>query len=97
MKKIKDAIAHFNYGINCELFSEPVMSHSKLAVKALEKLMPKKPIYSGDGYDDKGELIYDSAECPCCGNNDFEYGINNWGCNYCPECGQSLDWGECDA
>ena len=49
--------------------------------------------YSADGYSD-GELVYDMAECPNCGNDDFEDGIGNCGCSYCPECGQALKWEE---
>ena len=63
----------------------------QLIKEALKKQIPKKPIYYGDGYAD-GELVYDMAECPNCGNDDFEEDINDWGCNYCPECGQALDW-----
>ena len=63
-----------------------------VAIKALEKQMPKKPEYEADGYAD-GELVYDYAKCPICGH-DFEYGINNWGCEYCSDCGQKLDWSE---
>lgn len=61
---------------------------------ALEKQIPKKPDYWGDGYDDNGELIYDNAICPNCGNDDFEFDINNWGCKYCPDCGHALDWSD---
>ena len=63
-----------------------------LAIKALERQIPKKPEYEGDGYSD-GELVYDYAKCPICGH-DFEYGINDWGCEYCSDCGQKLDFGE---
>lgn len=52
-------------------------------LEKIEKSTPKKPYYYDDG---------DYAECPKCGNDDFEYGINNWGCRYCPDCGQALDW-----
>ena len=64
-----------------------------VAKEALEKQIPKKPDYEGDGYAD-GELVYDRAICPCCGNDDFEEGINNWGCKFCPDCGQALDWSD---
>ena len=67
----------------------------EVAVKALEKQIPKKPEYYGDGYSD-GKLVYDYAKCPTCGNDNFEYDINNWGCNYCPDCGQALDWGDAE-
>lgn len=64
----------------------------KIAIKALEKQIPKPPEFWGDGYDEDGNHIYDNAKCPNCGNDDFEYGINNWGCDYCPDCGQALVW-----
>lgn len=64
------------------------------AVSALEKQIPKKPDLWGDGYDENGTLVYDNAICPNCGNDDFEYDINNWGCKYCPDCGQALDWSD---
>ncbi len=54
-------------------------------VRAVAKQLPKKPEYEGDG---------DYAICPVCGLDNFEYGINNWGCNYCPKCGQALDWSD---
>ena len=63
---------------------------SRMAIKALEKQIPKKPEYEADGYAD-GELVYDYAKCPICGH-DFEYGINDWGCEYCSDCGQKLNW-----
>lgn len=50
-----------------------------------KQLMPMKPDYEDD---------YDYAKCPTCGHDDFEYGINNWGCNHCPKCGQALDWSD---
>ena len=60
------------------------------ALECVEKQIPKKPDFEGDGYAD-GDLVYDYAKCPICGH-DFEYGINDWGCDYCSDCGQKLDW-----
>ena len=65
---------------------------SRMAINALEKQIPKKPEYEADGYAN-GELVYDYAKCPICGH-DFEYGINDWGCEYCSDCGQKLDWSD---
>lgn len=80
----------------CGLNIEPHYHDEVLKVieECVEKQIPIKPYYWGDGYDENGDLIYDNAECPNCGNNDFEYGINNWGCKFCPDCGQALDWGD---
>ncbi len=51
--------------------------------KAILKQIPKKP------------LFFNNAECPNC-PNEFEFGSNNWGCAYCPNCGQALDWSKHD-
>ena len=64
----------------------------EIAIQALEKQIAKKPEYEADGYAG-GELVYDYAKCPICGH-DFEYGINDWGCEYCSDCGQKLDWSD---
>lgn len=59
----------------------------KMAIKALEKQIPKKPkmrhTKDFDGYND--------GWCPCCGKyvQELEYDKK-----YCQECGQKLDWGE---
>ena len=66
---------------------------AKAVETVFDKRIPRKPEYYGDGYSD-GKLVYDYAKCPVCGRDDFEYDINNWGCNYCPDCGQALDWGD---
>ena len=39
---IKEAIAHFKYGISHDIFKEPVTSYAKLAVEALEKQISGK-------------------------------------------------------
>ena len=69
-----------------------VVEARDMAINVLEKQIPKKPEYEADGYAD-GELVYDYAKCPICGH-DFEYGINDWGCEYCSDCGQKLDWSD---
>lgn len=65
----------------------------EMAVEALEKQIPKKPIYSD--YDDNGldEIIPYKAACPICGH-EFEFGTwNDEDSHHCV-CGQRLDWGE---
>lgn len=61
------------------------------AIEALEKQMPKKPDYEADGYDNKGELIYDTWICPNCENR-YEVDYDHY--DYCPKCGQAIDWSE---
>lgn len=57
---------------------------------AVENQTAKKPDYEGDGYAD-GHLVYDTWICPCCGKH-YEVDYDNY--NYCPDCGQKLDWSD---
>lgn len=61
-----------------------------LAIEALEKQMPKSPDYEGDGYAD-GELVHDKWICPNCGKY-YEVYFDDY--EYCPMCGQAIDWKE---
>ena len=61
-----------------------------MAIKALEKQIPKKPDLEGDGYAD-GHLVYDTWICPCC-EKGYEVDYEEY--DYCPNCGQALDWSE---
>lgn len=72
--------------------AEEVNKACEIGRKAIQKQIPQSPEFWGDSYDEYGGIIYDNAKCRNCGNDDFEYGINNWGCAYCPNCGQALDW-----
>ena len=55
---------------------------------AREKQMPKKPDMEGDGYDDNGELIFDTWIYPSCGQR-YEIDYDDY--EYCPNCGQHID------
>ena len=63
----------------------------EMAIQALEKQIPKKPIYSE--FDDNGndEIIPYKAVCPVCGC-EFEFGTWNEEENHHCVCGQKLDW-----
>lgn len=65
-----------------------VVKARNMAIKALEKQIPKKPTYEGDGYAPDGTLVYDTWICPCC---DKRYEVNYDDYDYCPNCGQKLD------
>ena len=57
----------------------------------VDKATPRVPSYWGDGYDDKGNIIYDMYDCPECGES---YEIDYEKYDYCPECGQAFDWSD---
>ncbi len=73
-----------------ERFAVKITEALNLAISALEKQVPQQPYYEGDGYAD-GNPVYDIAKCPVC-EREFEEDINDWGCDYCADCGQRLDW-----
>lgn len=56
--------------------------------EAVEKQTARKPDYEGDGYSD-GQLVYDTWICPCCGQH-YEVDCDRY--DYCPNCGQRIDW-----
>ena len=62
----------------------------EMAIAALEKQIPKKPTYEGDGYWN-GQLVYDTWICPNCEKR-YEVDCDNY--DYCPDCGQAIDWSE---
>ena len=65
--------------------------NKKAVVDALRKQIPEKPHFEGDGYDDSGNLIYDTWICPNCEDRyEVDYEIHQ----YCPMCGQRIDWSE---
>jgi|GEM_PF-833713 len=60
----------------------------KSLIEAREKQTPKQPCLEGDGYAD-GHLVYNTWICPCCGKY---YEIDYEKYDYCPNCGQAVDW-----
>lgn len=74
-------------GLPLNTTKEELTESMRLAVQALEKQLPKKPTYEGDGYAD-GHLVYDTWICPCCEKR-YEIDYDNY--DYCPNCGQKLD------
>lgn len=57
-------------------------------IEALDKQISQTPTLWGDGYSD-GELVYDMYDCPNCGKH-YELDYEQY--DYCPNCGQKLDW-----
>ena len=62
----------------------------KSLLEAGEKQKAKRPDYEGDGYSD-GHLVYDTWICPCCGKH-YEVDYDDY--DFCPTCGQKLDWSD---
>ena len=74
--------------------NEPIeksIEHAKTAIEALEKQLPKKPNFEGDGYAPDGTFVYDTWICPSCGGY-YEVDYDDY--VYCPKCGQKIDWSE---
>lgn len=91
MDEVKRVISYIkscrDAGIDVTITIDKKRSH--LVLNALEKQIPMKPEYEGDGYDDSGNLIYDTWICPRC-HKRFELDYDDY--RYCPECGQKIDW-----
>ena len=62
-----------------------------IAIQALEKQIPKKPTYEGDGYAPDGTFVFDEWICPCC---ETRYEVDYDDYDYCPNCGQKIDWSD---
>ena len=56
------------------------LENVQTVVTALQKQVPMKPTFTGDGY---------AWTCPNCGK-DYEVEYDEY--EYCPECGQKIDW-----
>ena len=66
------------------------LKNMEMIVQALDKQIPKQPIYEGDGYSNR-HLVYDTWICPCC---ETRYEVDYDDYDYCPNCGQKLDWSD---
>lgn len=60
-----------------------IVSVINIQIKEMtEKQVAMKPDYEGN-----------DAKCPVCGH-EFENNYNDWGCAFCQDCGQALDWSD---
>ena len=96
-KKVREAIEAFRGQVDwlkriddkgCEEARRCCIEYFETAIEALEKQLPKKPTYEGDGYAPDGTFIWDEWLCPRCGSR-YEIDYDNY--NYCPNCGQRID------
>lgn len=60
-------------------------------LKLVDKATPTKPTFEGDGYESNGDMIYDVWICPRCGER---YEVDYQKYDYCPNCGQAIEWSE---
>lgn len=89
---IQEIIESIDYCLECDNDSIPTTQDDLQTIKeALEKQIPKKPDFIGDGYDDNCNLIYDTWICPSC---ETQYEVDYDDYKFCPECGQKIDWSE---
>ena len=61
----------------------------KAASETYRKEKAERPDIYGDGYDPDGNMIYDAWDCPRCGTS-YEIDYDHY--DYCPNCGQKIDW-----
>lgn len=61
----------------------------KAASGTYRKEKAERPEMYGDGYDLDGNMIYDAWDCPRCGTS-YEIDYDHY--DYCPNCGQKIDW-----
>lgn len=73
-------------------FAEDDYKANEMAIQALEKQIPKKPIR---------HTAWEDFKCPACGSTeirpyDTEYREYDKDCEfeYCSDCGQKLDWSD---
>lgn len=59
--------------------------------EARERQTSERPNIYGDGYDDEGNMIYDMYDCPNCGTT-YEIDYDDY--DFCPNCGQAIDWSD---
>ena len=84
--KIQEAIENLKYLISgdCSYQQTDFIEEIEIAIDALEKQIPKKPIAT-----DEQHIRYSmNYICPLCGKHFSGTGI----ASYCYHCGQALDW-----
>lgn len=99
MNKYRESLDYITSSVceNCDCNSDvgctgcDVLKSQQVLKELIEKQTPKKPNLEGDGYDDKGQLMYDTWICPNC---EEHYELDYEEYDYCPHCGQRIDWSD---
>lgn len=96
--EIKEAIKHiqgaYSLLLQSHVRAEDLIDYkeaSGIAINAMQKQIPKKPTYDGDGYAPDGSFVWDEWICPGCGTR-YEVDFDDY--SYCPNCGQATDLSE---
>lgn len=85
---VKEIIESINFNLSCGSDEIPTTQEDLILIKkAIEKQIPKKPDYEGDGFDEDGYLIYDTWICPNC---EHKYEVDYDDYDFCPYCGQAI-------
>ena len=88
MNEIEKAIEYFYNQMEIgKIESDYQQAIFEIAISALEKQIPKKPIYKFT--DSTGDVFYD---CQVCGEYVTHSGTQAKK-NFCSNCGQKIDWG----
>ena len=76
-----------------DIASEETIESFEFAIAAMEKQDPMKPVIEqgAPSYYGGAWICRDYCGCPKCGE---EVGRGDDKANYCPECGQKIDWTE---
>ena len=80
-------LTHLSYGGKADEQEERTIKAYSVALNALEKQIPKKPVVVGEEYIFERDEWEKDYECPFCGN---PYADDS----FCSCCGQKLDWSE---
>lgn len=81
-------LTHLSYGGKADKQEEYTIKAYNVAINALEKQIPKKPIFESEQTSPFG--VDDVPYCPSC-RCDFPE------VSYCEKCGQALDWSDSNA
>ena len=81
----EEAIRTIKHDLRWKLLKDYQQDVADIAISALEKQIPRKPI---GGIDFAGNEYRICCECSAIIQD------GEWKANYCPDCGQALDWGE---
>lgn len=86
---IEKAITYIDRMSDEDCYTAEAYEAMRMAIKALEKQIPKKPIH--DGYDYRCPSCRTAVEYECMVNNPDA--LKSWTRDsFCGDCGQAIDW-----